>query len=109
MNYTLIAKKNYQDKIRELNNNWLPYKNRNILNKKWSVYINSVMFQMIDDEIYNNYLTNYLDDNISNIPLNTFNKIRRLYHIKDEYIKNISIKVLPKYILVNFIYEYFIK
>ena len=34
MNYTLMAKKEYQTKIRELNNNWLPYKQRNMLKIK---------------------------------------------------------------------------
>ena len=99
----------YQEKIRELNNKWLPYKKRNVLNKKWSSYINSILFQQIDNDNFKEYLINYLDDNILNIPLNTFNKIRMLYTIKEEYIKNMAIKMLPKYILVSFIYEYYIK
>ena len=109
MNDLTERKTRYQKAIRESNNNWLPYKNRNVLNKKWSQYINSVMFQQLDSKDYREYLISYLDDNILNIPIATYNRIRTLYSIKDEYIKNISIKVLPKYILVNFIYQYFIK
>ena len=100
---------NYKKAIKELNNKWLPYKNRSILNKKWSEYINSMMFQQIDNDIYNEYLTNYLDNNFYNIPLNTYNKINMLHTIKDEYIKRMSIKVLPKYIMVDFLYNYFVK
>lgn len=99
----------YKNAIRESNNNWLPYKNRNVLNKKWSQYINSVMFQQLDGKDYKEYLISYLDDNTLNIPIATFNKIRMLYTIKEEYIKNMSIKVLPKYILVDFIYQHYIK
>lgn len=99
----------YKKAIMESNNKWLPYKDKSILNKKHGRYINSVLFQQIEDNIYKEYLISYLDDNILNIPLSTFNKIRMLYSIKEEYIKNISIKVLPKYIIVDFIYNYFIK
>ena len=33
---------NYKKAVKELNNKWLPYKNKNILNKKWNGYINSI-------------------------------------------------------------------
>lgn len=107
MNYTLEAKRDYQNKVRELNNNWLPYKNRDAKKHLWGLFINSVKFQLIDNKDYKENLINYLDKNIKNIPLNVYNKSRMLYTIKEEYIKDFSIKILPKYIIIDFLEVYF--